>query len=422
MNSKRLRIGVAGFGTVGSGLVEYILKEGKSRYELKRILVRNPRKVRKVKVPASLLTTDFRDLTHNPEVDVVVEVIGGREPAYTIAMDALSNGKHFITANKILMVEKGEKLFKLAEKKGVFLGYRGTIVGLHPILHYLRNSIAAGKRIKKLYAVLNGTCNFILDEMERTGADFKSVLKVAQELGYAEPDPTLDVEGWDTLYKLNIVLYLLYGIRRYNIHREGITHLDASDLRFASELGYRIKLLGMLNREDGGYSICVRPALIPQTSLLAKLKGAENGVEIEDETGEISGWMGQGAGVVPTRIAIMQDLEDIYNERTTLFPSYENVEELKLLNVERSSSKYYIRIQAKDKPGVLAKISRILGRHNINISAVIQKESGEGKKRYVPVIILVDRTPEENMNRAFSEIKKLDCVSSKGSKFIRVAP
>jgi len=413
-------IGVIGMGTIGSGLVRYLHKNKSDKYKLVMVAEKDRKKWHRSGIPQNILTDDYKLVIDDERIGTVVELIGGEEPALTIAKKTLNTGKNFITANKVLISSYGEELFRIAQRNNCYIGFRASIVGGHPIMSYLKNAYVSGKRIKRIFAVLNGTCNFILDEMEKSGVGFDVALKKAQGLGIAEPDPTLDIDGWDTLYKLKIIMHLTLGIaHKDKIYREGIKNIDPIDIIFAKEFGYRIKLLGMLEIIDRSVYASVLPVIIPEGKILAKLNGPQNGVEIEDEDGEMSGWIGAGAGVIPTRFAIMQDIKDAINGIPPFFPEKKQ-DEFKFGNNDNITSKFFLRFTARDKPGVLAQMSKILWKNRINISSVIQKGEGMGSGSYVPVIIITHLTKEGNVRKAYSEIRKLSCIDGRKANILRV--
>ncbi len=428
-----MKLGVLGLGTVGSAVVRYVLEEGHERIVIKKIAVRDVRKKRAVKVSRRLLTGNFREILKDPEIDTVVELTGDEKVAIETARECLKRGKHFITATKRIISDMGGELFREARKKQLYIGYRATIVGLFPILSFIQFAMSSGKRIKKVTAVLNGTCNFVLDEMERSGRSYAEVIKDAVERGFAEPDPTADVSGYDSALKLKIILRLLFGnhtadgIRlRQGVRKKGralfysgIDALTLEDVRFASEMGYRMKLLGMIFATEKGYAVCVEPALVAQDTILASLRGPENGVEMLDDKGEVSGWFGHGAGAEATRIAVMQDIESILSGYATLFPQ-DNGEDVKIASYEDIYTRYFIKLYAMDKPGVLAKIAGVLGRNNINIASVMQKESAVKGREFVPLVITTYHIDAASVYHAVSILKRMNIVDSRKLSCYRI--
>lgn len=420
---KRTRgIGLLGCGTVGSEVVRQLHRGRAHDLIVRRIAVRDLRKRRDIGKAAGLLTREWKKVVDDPDVNVVLELMGGEQPALSAIRRALEKGKSVITANKLVLSRHGRELYALARRRKAYLGFRATIAGIHPMIFYLHYSIPAGKSIRSIHAVLNGTCNFVLDEMDSSKVSFEAAVRSAQEKGFAEADPSLDVEGRDTFHKISIIHQLIYGVSAANRDItprkqlcEGITRVSPLDLTFAGELGYRIKLLGTIDVANGSRQIRVHPALVPKDHVLALLKGAENGIVIIDEYGERSGYTGLGAGAKPTRIAVLQDLHEWAAGQPGLLPAESR--SLSLLPPEAIACKYFLHFTAVDRPGVLAQISKILWHHGISISAVIQKERRQGNR--VPLIITTHETRERAMQRAFKAILKLPVVKAP-STFLRI--
>ncbi|MBI2890512.1 MAG: homoserine dehydrogenase [Nitrospirae bacterium] len=417
-------VGLLGCGTVGGEVAGYLVRERSAQFKIHKIAVREPGKPRRLGRLKDRLTTDWREVVDHPDVDVVLELMGGEQPAFAAMKRALERGKAVVTANKLVLSRHGRELYDLARRQGVYLGLRATIAGIHPMIFFLHLALPAGKSIRSLHAVLNGTCNFVLDEMESASRSFEDAVRVAQKLGYAEADPSLDVLGRDTFHKISIIHQLVYGVSaadgRISPDRglcEGIDRITAEDLHFAAELGYRVKLLGTIESVEGRRSIRVHPALVPKEHVLALLKGAENGMVMVDDYGEKSGYTGLGAGAKPTRIAVLQDLHAWAAGQAGVLPGEGRT--LNLLPADEIASKYFLKFTVIDRAGVLAQISRVLWRHNISISAVIQKERREGDR--VPLIITTHETMERSMRRSFKEILRLSVVRSP-STFLRIVP
>ncbi|MBI2061709.1 MAG: homoserine dehydrogenase [Nitrospirae bacterium] len=415
-------LGMLGCGTVGAEVIHSLLHRSSAPVSIKRVAVRDISKRRPIGPVAKRLTTDWREVVDDPEIEVVLELMGGETPALAAIKRALENGKSVITANKLVLSRHGHDLHEIAAGRGAFLGFRATLAGIHPIIFYLHSSIPSGKTIRSVHAVLNGTCNFVLDTMESRGVTFDEAVRRAQNAGFAEADPSLDVDGIDTMNKITIINRLIYGAFRgdaatieRNGLREGIREITPQDLAFASELGYCVKLLGIIENVNGFRSVRAHPALVRKDHPLAVLRGAENGIVIVDEYAEESCWTGLGAGAKPTRIAVLQDLYEWGQGRRSISPLPSKT--FKFLPSDQLVCKYFLRFTVIDRPGVLAQISRVLWKNHISISAVVQKERREGDR--VPLIITTHDARERNVRRAFGTILKLAVVKSP-STFIRI--
>jgi len=420
MIEKKINIGLLGLGTVGSSVVK-ILSEKKAEYKnsygfefnIKKILVKRINAKKKVSVSQSLLTTNPDSILNDPEIDTIIEVIGGLSPAKDIILKAIKNKKNVITGNKYLLTLYGDKIIKEARKNNCYLGVRAAITGSYQIL----SQIYYGGSVKSVIGVFNGTCNFILTEMEKSNKDFFEILEQAKQLGYAENDPSMDIDAIDTAHKVIIISRLLFGlnIKLKDFYVEGIRNIDIQDIQFSKELGYRIKLLGIMKRESNNIDIRVHPSLVPINKSLALLKGAENGIQIDDELRGPGGLYAEGAGGDPTASAIITDLMGIASGSPIPWPK--QVSKLLIKRIKSISCKYYIRFNAINKPGVLAHISSILGKLNININKVIQK--GEKLDTVVPVIIITGEAEEKNVQKAIKLIDKLKVTKGK-TKIIRI--
>jgi len=420
---KRLVIGLLGLGTVGSGVYELIRnqrEELRQKYgvelEIKRVVVRSLDKPRMVEVEPGVLSTDPWSILNDGEINTVIEVIGGVEPARRYVLEALGRGKHVITANKALLAVKGRQVFRQALRKGVYLGFRAAVTGFQDIIDRVSSSIS----ITRLAGVFNGTCNYILTQMEKTEEDFATVLRQAQELGYAEDDPSLDIDGWDTTDKLAVLCMLAFNcyVRRQDIFTEGIRHIRLDDLRFARELGYRIKLLGIASTDDGKLEARVHPCLVPQDNMLARLEGVENGIQVDDSLRGKGGFTAPGAGKYPTACAVMFDLINIACGNPNYFPR--EFRKLRIKKMAELESEYYLRVNAINRPGVLEKIAGVFRRHDINIMSVLQQKGASRERgQVVPLVIIVDKASERAIQRAVRQIQRLEVIQGEVS-LIRV--
>jgi homoserine dehydrogenase len=424
---KTVNIGLIGFGTIGSGVVETFnrnlsLLEDKvgAQVVLKKIVDLDIVTDRGVQVDPNILSTNVDDILEDPDMDIVIELIGGYQPALNFILKAINNGKHVVTANKALLAKHWEEIMDAAHNNGVQVCFEASVGGGIPLLEPLNDSLAANK-IQSIYGIINGTANYILTKMSEEGRDFEEVLKEAQELGYAEQDPTFDVEGHDTAQKLIILTILGFGVfvKQEKFHVEGITMITPQDIQFASkELGCVIKLLAISQLADGKLEVRVHPTLIPEDHLLAAVKGVFNGVYI---VGDVVGpvmMYGPGAGMLPTASAVVSDCMDIIgdSQKPLLYgPQNTSVESIKPM-VE-IVSRYYLRITAIDKPGVLHAISGILSDLDISIESVNQEKRDEGQE--VPIFMVTHHAKEQNMLKAVEKIESLESVT-KDTVFIRL--
>jgi len=424
---KAVKVGLLGFGTVGSGVVRLLLE---NREMLARRLgtdlvlakVADPdlERPRPVTVPRELLTARAAEVLDDPEIDIVAELIGGLEPARDYLLTAIDRGKHLVTANKALLAHHGNELLAAAAAKGVEIAFEAAVCGGIPIILALRQGLAAN-HIQELFGILNGTCNYILTQMSQHGMSYAQALAEAQEAGYAEADPTLDVEGIDTAHKLTILMSLAYGARLdlESIAVEGISRLDPLDLQFAREFGYRLKLLA-ITRDDGHrVEARVHPTLIPKNHMLSRVSGAMNAVYL---TGDAAGPIllyGQGAGMMPTASAVVSDILDLARNLThgaagRVPPlgcrlALETTRLIKPMN--DLVTNYYFRFAALDRPGVLSQVSGILGKYGISIAAVIQKGRVQGEAGTVPIVMITHEAREADALQALKEIDQLPVVS-----------
>lgn len=429
-SGKTVGIGLLGLGVVGGGVARVLLQNRESVAEqigcplaLKKVLVRSILKPRTVEIDSSFLTTDAEQVLADPAVEVVVELMGGEEPALRYIREALCRRKQVVTANKEVIAKHGPELLALAEEHGVGLFYEASVGGGIPLIAPLRHDLVAN-RISALYAIINGTTNFILTQMSKEGVDFASALQVAQKLGYAEADPADDVEGRDAAYKLAILATLAFQamVRPQDVYCEGITHLGERDFRYAKEFGYAIKLLAVAKRhEDYSIEARVHPAFIPEAVLLAEVDGVYNAVLVEgDLIGKVL-FYGEGAGASPTSSAVVADIVAAAR-RARSGPQGQPRLSLPQRRAMRPMSdietRYYLRMTVADQAGVLARIASVLGAHNISISSVIQKEADE-VARTAEIVIMTHPAREQAMQQAIREMKGLPEVREIGN-FIRV--
>jgi homoserine dehydrogenase len=411
-------VGLLGFGTVGGGVYQ-ILKNKKDYIKrklgedivIKKILVKDINKKRKYCVDNLLLTDKFEDIMKDSDIQVVVELIGGEEPSFSYIKEAINNKKHIVTANKLIMAKHGEEIFRLAEENGVKIYYEGSVGGGIPIIKTLNESLVANK-IEKIYGILNGTTNYILTQMTEKKMDFKDALKEAQDLGYAESDPYFDIGGLDSAYKISILSSLSYEtfVDVDSLYVEGVERIELEDIEIAEELGYVIKLLAIGKRlEDESLDIRVHPTFVPKNNPISRINGVYNVVQIHgDNVGEIMMY-GQGAGEMPTASAVVADIIEVaknikYNISNGLI---NNLQDHRLISIDEVENPFYIRLMVNDKPGVFAKIAKVLGDNNVSIASVIQKH------RLTPVVPIFLRThpvKEKYLNQAADELKTIDDV------------
>jgi homoserine dehydrogenase len=422
---KPINVGLLGLGTVGGGTLtvlrrnaEEITRRAGREIRVLRAAVRNIDKAKALAGDLPLSTNPF-DVVDDPDIDIVVELIGGLEPARELVMQAISNGKHVVTANKHLVAKYGNEIFAAAQAKGVMVAFEAAVAGGIPIIKALREGLTAN-RIEWLAGIINGTSNFILTEMRDKGAAFEDVLKQAQALGYAEADPTFDIEGVDAAHKLTILSAIAFGIPMQldRAYTEGISKLTREDVQYAEELGYRIKLLGIARRAENGIELRVHPTLIPERRLIANVDGAMNAVLVKGDAVGPTLYYGAGAGAEPTASAVVADLVDVTRLHTAdphhrvphLAFQPDQLADTPILSMDEVRTAYYLRLRAFDRPGVLADITRILADSNISIDAMVQKEPAEGEEQ-VNIILLTHITVEKNINAAIAKIEALDTVA-----------
>ncbi len=431
---KDIFIGLIGFGTIGTGIIK-LLKENEelirkrlgARLVIKKIADIDIETERLVTVEKEKLTTDVNEILTDPDISIVVELVGGYTHAKAFVLDAIHRGKHVVTANKALIATYGNEIFDAADNEKINIGFEASVGGTIPIIKTLRESLA-GNNIESVFGIMNGTCNYILTRMTREGKDFASVLKDAQDLGFAEADPTFDIEAIDTAHKLAIVLSLSYGKRVVldDIYIEGISAINPQDIEFAGELGYTVKLLAIAIRREDIIEARIHPTMIPFDHILASVNGNFNAFHlIGDASGSVFLY-GQGAGMMPTASAVVGDMIDISRDimagiwRKVPLRSYkkDSIEDITLRNMDDISTNYYFRFSAVDRPGVLSAISGILGSYNIGISSVIQKER-KLERDAVPLVVTTYKAREKDVQMALKEIDRLDIVLGK-SVLIRI--
>lgn len=427
MKKESISVGIIGLGTVGTGTVRILLNNNDIIQErtgldirLKRIADLDIKRDRGISIPEGILTTDANDILEDRDIDIVVELIGGIHPAKEFILRAINNGKHVVTANKALLATEGNEIFLEAEKKGVFVGFEASVAGGIPIIKVMQEGLVAN-RILNIYGIINGTSNYILTKMTEEGKDFSIALREAQELGYAEADPTFDIEGIDSAHKLTILSSLAYGIplSYSEVYREGITRITPQDIDFAKELGYKIKLLAITKAVDGEVEMRVHPTMIPHDYMISKVDGVFNAVYVEGDAVGSTLYYGRGAGDMPTGSAVVADIVDIGKKVRTNKGRYSFLRSsgLRIRKIEDIESIYYFRFSAIDKPGVLSKISGILGENNISIASVIQKGRRIGGA--VPLVVLTHIAREKDVLRAIKDIDALPVVTEP-THFIRV--
>ncbi len=423
-----ISVGLLGIGTVGGGTWNVLAR---NQEEIKR---RAGRGIRIVKVAdqdlararqlvgdRAAITADAWEVVNDPAIDIVVELIGGTGIARELVLKAIANGKHVVTANKALLATHGNEIFAAAQAKGVMVAFEGAVAGGIPIIKALREGLTAN-RIEWIAGIINGTSNFILSEMRDKGLAFATVLKEAQRLGYAEADPTFDIEGIDAAHKLTIMSAIAFGIPMQfdKAYTEGISKLTQEDIRYAEQLGYRIKLLGITRRTPEGIELRVHPTLIPVRRLIANVEGVMNAILVKGDAVGATMYYGAGAGAEPTASAVVADLVDVTRMHTSdpehrvphLAFQPDQLSDVAILPMEEVVTSYYLRMRVVDRPGVLADITRILADRGVSIDAMVQKEPSEGEEQ-VDIIMLTHETREKHINAAIAAIESLAVVSGK---------
>jgi homoserine dehydrogenase len=422
---KPIQVGLLGIGTVGSGTFnvlqrnqEEIRRRAGRAIQITMVADLDTARAKAVVGDSVKVVSDARQVIANPEIDIVIELIGGYGIAKALVMEAIAAGKHVVTANKALLAVHGTEIFAAAHAKGVIVAFEAAVAGGIPIIKALREGLTAN-RIEWIAGIINGTTNFILSEMRSKGLDFDVVLKEAQKLGYAEADPTFDIEGVDAGHKVTIMSAIAFGVpvQFDKAHVEGITKLQAADITYAEQLGYRIKLLGITKRRDKGIELRVHPTLVPSKRLIANVEGAMNAVVVQGDAVGTTLYYGKGAGAEPTASAVVADLVDITRLHTAdpdhrvphLAFQPKELSNTPILSIDEVVTAFYLRLQVADQAGVLARITGILAERNISIDALLQRESAEGEAQ-TDVIILTHDTLEGDMNQAIAQMQALPTV------------
>ena len=430
---KAVRIGLLGCGTVGGGVVKLLRRNAAmlsarlgARMELAGVADRSLEPDPLIGLTADLITRDSEALVIRPDIDVVVELFGGIEPAQSLILKALAAGKDIVTANKALLSEHGDRIFKAAAKSGRFIGFEASVGGGIPIIRTLREALA-GDRQRAVYGIVNGTCNYILSTMAESGAEFSDVLAQAQRSGLAEADPSLDVGGHDAAHKLALLVTLAFGasLKPGQVYTEGITRITLQDLAYAREFGFTVKLLAIAKSEDGAIEARVHPTMVPSRHLLADVGGAYNAIYIQGEALGSTMYFGLGAGEMPTATAVVADILEIARMRRAgateasdhaLGYPYSAIKPAKVKPMDRIACQYYLRFMAEDKPGVLGRIASVLGRHKISIASMIQQGRAEVS---VPVVMRTHESYERDLTLALAEIRRRKIVKAE-PVFIRI--
>jgi homoserine dehydrogenase len=433
---QQVNLGIVGGGTVGGGVFQALQRNGaliSSRLGVKlhiaKMVVRNVHKSRPVKIPAALLTTDWAGVIGDPHINLIVELLGGTTAARAVVLGALRSGKPVVTANKALLSAHGEELFEAAQSCGTNLYYEASVAGGIPIIKVLREGLI-GNRITRLYGIVNGTCNYILTRMKLEGADFDQVLAEAQRLGYAEAEPSLDIDGHDAAHKIGILASLAHGfwVNPKHIYVEGIRHITRLDIQFAGRLGYTIRLLGIVKKTEAAgrprevsngcapVQVSVYPALVPNTHVLASVNDVFNAILVRGDVVGDTLYYGRGAGQDATASAVLSDLADAALDlkcgtKSRIPPFVPHEREGAVLPIEQAVARYYLRLSVIDKPGTLAKIAAILGRSKIGISSVIQPEGHQGES--VPLILMIHDATNAAITKALARIRSLSVVKSR---------
>jgi homoserine dehydrogenase len=425
---KAIEVGLIGLGTVGTGVAKILLEKGKKFEELigaslqiKKIADLDLKRDRGISIPPGLLTDKSDEVINDPDISIIVELIGGLEPARTLILKALEKGKHVVTANKALLAHKGAEIFQKAEKLNLDIGFEASVCGGIPVILTFQQGLVANE-IESLLGIFNGTCNFILTRMTEDGLPYGEALKEAQQQGYAEADPTLDVEGMDTVHKLSILMHLAYGapLAPEEIFVKGITRVSALDISFAREFGYAIKLLAICRKEGQELEARVHPTMIPKNHIMANVQGVNNALYLKgDAVGDILLY-GRGAGMMPTGSAVVSDLVNLGRNihkgisRRISGPSSTQAFEKKGLVFKPLSevmTHYYFRFSALDRPGVLSTIAGILGANRISVASVIQK--GRETEGSVPIVMMTHEARESAVQKAIAEIDRLPVITDK---------
>ncbi|MFK0375684.1 homoserine dehydrogenase [Pandoraea anapnoica] len=425
---KPIKLGLLGLGTVGYGAFqvlarnqEEIQRRAGRGIEITKVAVRNVERAKGLVGHAAVVTGDPFEVVNDPAIDVVVETIGGYDLTKELVLKAIENGKHVVTANKALLAVYGNEIFAAARKANVMVAFEAAVAGGIPIIKALREGLTAN-RIQWIAGIINGTTNFILSEMRDKGIDFDVALADAQRLGYAEADPTFDIEGVDAAHKLTLMSAIAFGVpvQFDRAYVEGITKLSALDIKYAEELGYRIKLLGITRRAENGIELRVHPTLIPAKRLIANVEGAMNAVLVQGDAVGATLYYGKGAGAEPTASAVVADIVDVTRLQTAdpehrvphLAFQHDSLSDTPVLPIDEVTTSYYLRLRVVDRAGVMAELTRILADLDISIDALLQKESREGEHQ-TDIIILTHQTLEKHINSAIAKIEAMDTVLSK---------
>ena len=423
-----ISVGLLGIGTVGGGTwnvlarnQEEITRRAGRGIRITKVADQDLARARKLVGDKAAVTADAWEVVNDPDIDIVVELIGGYGIARELVLQAIANGKHVVTANKALLATHGNEIFAAAQDKGVMVAFEGAVAGGIPIIKALREGLTAN-RIEWIAGIINGTSNFILSEMRDKGLPFDTVLREAQRLGYAEADPTFDIEGIDAAHKLTIMSAIAFGIPMQldRAYTEGISALTQEDIRYAEQLGYRIKLLGITRRTPEGIELRVHPTLIPARRLIANVEGVMNAILVKGDAVGSTLYYGAGAGAEPTASAVVADLVDVTRMHTAdpehrvphLAFQPDQLSDIAILPMEEVVTSYYLRMRVVDRPGVLADITRILADRSVSIDAMVQKEPSEGEEQ-VDIIMLTHETREKHINAAIVAIENLAVVTGR---------
>jgi homoserine dehydrogenase len=435
--AKAIKVGILGLGNIGAGTVEILRKNGALierrlgvPFEVVRAADRDPARAKKLGLGPDVFTTDAAQVVNDPHVQVVVELIGGVEPARSLILSAMENGKHVVTANKALLSTHWEELVAKAEQRRVSLGFEGSVAGGIPLIHAIRRGLVAN-RVRRVTGIINGTCNYILTRMARERKPFAEILADAQAHGFAEANPALDVDGIDAAQKLAILVDLCFDLTvgPDAVARTGITQVTPLDLAAAEELGFRMKLLCSASGDDGQVEAWVHPALVPVSHPLAAVEGVFNAVYLEDDNLGPSLYFGRGAGALPTGSAVIADLvsaaRDILSGAVSRMPAsgarIRGGERGRLRPAGEARSEFYLRVMAEDRPGVLSAVTGVLGRHGVSIESVIQRGRADAQEQAVPILIVTHEATYAEMTAACAELDALPSVK-KGSFLARMIP
>jgi homoserine dehydrogenase len=419
---KQINVGLIGLGTVGTGVLKIFNNMAKHIEEragapviIKKIVTKDASKAKDVKFDKSILSKNLSDILEDDSIDIVVELIGGYEPALSVILKSMENKKHVVTANKAVLAKYWDKVHSIANLNRTLLYFEASVGGGIPVIQGLNEGLVANK-IDSIYGILNGTTNYILTKMLKENLDFSTALKMAQKIGFAEADPSFDIKGIDSAHKLGILANIAYGetINLEKIYTEGIDKINLEDISYAKEeLGLILKLLGITKRHGNKIEVRVQPTFIPEDHLLASVDDEYNAIYIEGDNVGKTMFYGRGAGELPAASAVVSDIiyvaRQIYNETAGILPliSYSENKKLKILDMDDIESKYYLRFSAVDKPGVLSKIAGELGKHNVSIDRCVQKKINS---KYVPIILSTHKAKEKNIRRALSSIEKLSVI------------